>query len=428
MTTFSIDLAADRIVDARTRSYFDEVSRSYANGCYRSSLVMLWTVVICDLVYKLQTLRDMYGDKGAGALLDEVEKKQTASPNNPDWENYLLDEVAKRTKMLEASDHVRLQHLQKLRHLSAHPVLTAGDLLFQPSKDDVRAQIRMALEALLLRPPLFSKKIIGALINDISVNRAYLISRDRLKSYVEARYLPNMPTAIERELFRTLWKFCFKLNNADAQTNRQVNLDMLAILYVRNSGEVRKTIDDDRAFFSNVGPDVQPLDSLIGFLNEHAALHASLNADAHVMIDARIEADINNRAKASFKSPTFADHLTELEAQESRVLAKLEEVVWKDLLQMAKSEGCLLFVQRIGIKVYVNSPGFDAADRRFACFIEPLLQDFVADNLEDLLGGIETNSQTYGRGRASYDHPKVKEVADTHGVSTARYVNFSRSL
>jgi hypothetical protein len=157
-------------------------------------------------------------------------------------------------------------------------------------------------------------------------------------------------------------------------------------------------------------------------------LYASLNGDAHVLIDARVEADINNRAKANFISATFADHLMGLETLESRVLSRLDDAVWAGLVASADADGCLRLVQRIGIKVYVNSPGFDAADRRFARFIELLLPDFHPDNLADLLGGIEANSQTYGRGRASYDHPKVKEVADTHGLNTAIFANFSRSL
>jgi hypothetical protein len=51
-----------------------------------------------------------------------------------------------------------------------------------------------------------------------------------------------MPRAIELELFRTLWKFCFKLNNAETQANRKINIETLAILYNRNAGAIR----DDR--------------------------------------------------------------------------------------------------------------------------------------------------------------------------------------
>lgn len=165
---------------------------------------MLWTVVVCDLVYKLQTLRDMHGDAGAKSLLTDVEAKQKANPTSHDWEVYLLDEVFSRTNLLEPGEHVQLQGLQKLRHLSAHPVLTGTDLLFHPTKEAVRAQIRTALEAVLLKPPLFSKRIVTALVMDVATNKALLISKSTLKSFLDARYFPNMAAPVELELFRAL--------------------------------------------------------------------------------------------------------------------------------------------------------------------------------------------------------------------------------
>jgi len=428
MSGFSIDLAADRIVDPRTRSYFEEVTKSFANGCYRSSLVMLWSVVVCDLVYKLQKLKDLYGDATAEVLLDDVEKKRVANPHSPDWEGYLLDEVAKRTKMLEVSEHIQLQNLQKLRHLSAHPVLTAADLLFQPTEEDVRAQIRLALEALLLKPPLFSKKMIGTLVADIGANRAQLISRDKLKAYIEARYLPNIPLAIELELFRTLWKFCFRLNNADAEANRRVNCDSLAILYARNGGAIRKMLADDRAAFSNIGPDIQPLDSLIEFLAEHPELHATLDSAAHVHVQARLDADVNNRAKATFRAGNFSTHLTLLGTETTSSLFKINDTVWTKLVADAGVEGCLEAAQQIAVKVYVESVSYNEADERFAKFIEPMLPKFTAASMTELLEGIEGNQQTYGRSRASFDHPQVKTAATALGVSTSSYRCFERAL
>ncbi|WDF75255.1 hypothetical protein [Novosphingobium sp. KACC 22771] len=421
MTGFSIDLAADRIIDTRTRDYFAEVTRSFSNECYRSSLVMLWTVVVCDLVYKLQTLRDLYGDASAATLLTDVETKRLANPTSPDWEAYLLEEVLKRTKMLEISEHAQLRHLQQLRHLSAHPVLSGTDLLFRPTKEDARAQIRMALEALLMKPALFSKKIVDTLVTDIATNKAVLISREKLKAYLEARYLPNMPLATERELFRALWKFCFKLNNAHTQANRQINLDTLSILYARNSAAMRAMIDGDRLAFSNVGPDSEPLDALILFLAEHAELYASLDASAQVLVGGRLIADIDNRVRARFTTPDIAAHLAALLAEDAEDLAMMTEPVWKNLLDGAEAEGLVDEAIRIAVKVYGKSKSYDAADKRFSRFIEPILPKLTVSTLTELLVLCEDNSQTYGRSRATYDHPQIKEVASALGVSLAPY-------
>ncbi|MGY8704592.1 hypothetical protein RAD16_02455 [Bradyrhizobium sp. 18BD] len=428
MSGFSIDLAADRIVDSRTRAYFEEVARSFSNECYRSSLVMLWTVVVCDLVYKLQTLRDLYGDTSAGKLLTDVETKRTASPNSPDWEIYLLDEVAKRTKMIEASDHIQLQNLQKLRHLSAHPVLATGDLLFRPTKEIARAQIRLALEALLLKPALFSKRIIDTLVEDIAANKAVLISREKLKAYLEARYLPNMPRAIELELFRVLWKFCFRLNNPDAQANRKINADTLAILCNRNAVAIRDMLDNERTTFSNVGPDSEPLDALIDFLINHAKLYGSLDLAAQILVEGRLAADINNRAKAWFKAPNMTAHLDALHAEPSNELAKMDDGVWSQLLTDAVSHGAVESALRMAVKIYGESGSYDAADLRFARFVETALPLFTVATMTELLKAIEDNSQTYGRGRSKSDHRKVKGVADELKIDTVPYKEFTNSL
>lgn len=428
MSAFSIDLAADRIVEPRTRAYFEEVSRSYANECFRSSLVMLWTVVVCDLVYKLQTLRDLHNDTAAGKLLDDVEKKRGANPNSPDWEIYLLEEISKRTKMLETSEFVQLQNLQKLRHLSAHPVLTAADLLFRPTKEDVRAQIRMALEAVLLKPALFSKRVIDTLVEDIAANRALLISREKLKAYLEARYLPNMPLAIELELFRVLWKFCFRLNNADTEANRSINSDALAILFNRDPVAVRAMIGAERAVFSNVGPDAEPLDALVAFLADHGELFGLLDPAAQILVDGRLEADINNRARGRFKSPDMAAHLDALLAEDHRELAKLDEAVWSELLADAVGEGQADGAVRLAIKAYTKSRSYDAADARFGQFVEPALPHFTTVTMTELLTGIEDNGQTYGRGRATLDHRQIGDVAEALGVDTAEFTEFTKSL
>lgn len=60
---FSIDHNSDLIKDDRTRSYFEEVKSSFTIvGNYRSAVVMLWSVVVCDLVFKLQRLAEIHGD------------------------------------------------------------------------------------------------------------------------------------------------------------------------------------------------------------------------------------------------------------------------------------------------------------------------------------------------------------------------------
>ena len=84
MENYSIESAIERIDDPRTREYFLEVYSSYSNGNYRSAIVMLWSTVICDLVYKLQNLRDIHNDATALDIIAYIEKKQKSNSKSPD--------------------------------------------------------------------------------------------------------------------------------------------------------------------------------------------------------------------------------------------------------------------------------------------------------------------------------------------------------
>ncbi|MEF1219159.1 hypothetical protein REH76_15410, partial [Photobacterium damselae] len=73
---FSLETQKRKIYDKRTKRYFEEVYKGYANGCFRSATVMLWSVVVCDLIFKLQELKDLYSDSAAEKILKEIEKMQ----------------------------------------------------------------------------------------------------------------------------------------------------------------------------------------------------------------------------------------------------------------------------------------------------------------------------------------------------------------
>jgi hypothetical protein len=158
---------------------------------------MLWTVVISDLIYKLQQLKDLYQETGAKSILKEVEEKQMKAPNSSEWENYLVEQVNSRTHLLEPADFEHLQTLRKLRHLSAHPTLSGTNLLFSSNKETVRALIRNSLEGVLLKPPIFSRKIVDEFIKDLALKAELLPDTESLKQYLEAKYFKNLHPSVE---------------------------------------------------------------------------------------------------------------------------------------------------------------------------------------------------------------------------------------
>ena len=61
----------------KTREYFKEVISSYAIGNYRSANVMLYSIAICDILFKLQELVDMYNDSVAAEILSSYKNDFT---------------------------------------------------------------------------------------------------------------------------------------------------------------------------------------------------------------------------------------------------------------------------------------------------------------------------------------------------------------
>lgn len=428
MGEFSIELSAEKIVDSRTKSYFTEVLSSFINGHHRSAVVMLWSVVISDLVYKLQELRDLYQDPIATSILESVQAKQTANPTNPDWEPYLLDEVNSRTQFFEAGEHQHIVAIHKLRHLSAHPVLSSAHLLLEPNKETARAAIRNALESVLLKPPVFSKRVVINLIQDLAARKALLPDAASLRMYLDAKYLRNLHPSVKLELIRTLWKFCFRLTNADADANREINLRALTVVHDREPLDFRNLIRENAEQFSEVAAGGAPLIAAVQFLAKCEGIYPTLTNAAKVPIAAFARTDINLFAGASYINDSLAAHIEELKALPSDQLLPLNDESWEALMAKAEQEGIKQEALSIAVKLYGSAGGFNTADSVFARFIRPNAADLDATRVNELLAGIEGNNQTYWRGRARADHPLIKARADELGIDLTPYRNFRESL
>jgi hypothetical protein len=123
MLEFSLENLSEKIHYGQTKDYFQEVLSSYHNGNYRSAVVMLWSVAVCDIVYKLQYLVDLYEDAVAKSILDELTTLQNHDSKSSSWELKLIEHTHEHTNLLDNSEYENLRYLQKQRHLSAHPIL-----------------------------------------------------------------------------------------------------------------------------------------------------------------------------------------------------------------------------------------------------------------------------------------------------------------
>jgi hypothetical protein len=411
MSDFSIELAAEQIPDARTKEIFGEVFQAFAVGNYRSAVVMLWTVVICDLIYKLQELRDLYNDQTAKDILDEVAAKQRANPKSPDWEAQLVKAVAERTQLLSVPEFQEVSNLQLYRHMSAHPVLNTVELLYRPNKETVRAYIRNMLEAVLLKPPILSKKIVDNLVEDLAAKRDLLLDDAALQKYLEARYLANLNPEVENTVFRALWKFAFNLSNPDTDINRDINAQATSILYRRRPRDIEAHIASNQAYFSQIGAGA-PLQSLVGFLSEHPRVYQLLNDAAKMPIQALTNQNLDFYAISWFLSADVRHHILDIRSRAEQERRAISVPYWYRIAKVAEAENCLSELISLGVSLYVLSGSFDTANIRFDTYLEPYLDKFESIHCIALLDGAEHNDQIHSlwRNRARKEIQKILET------------------
>lgn len=408
---FSIELAAEKIYDSRTKEYFQEVLSSYTNGNYRSAVVMLWTVVVCDLIYKLQNLRDIYNDTAAEAILNLIEQKQKDNSKSSDWEADLLHQVRTRTELLDNAEEQNLQNLLKNRHLSAHPVLSQAALLFRPNRETVRSLIRNTLEGVLLKPPILGKKIVTEFVVDLAAKQDVLPDDQSLKHYLVARYLRNLRPTIENYLFRELWKFVFQVTNSDTNKNRDINFRSLKIIYARRKNELKQYIQEHQEFFSKVVKE-EPLKYLVDFLSDNPSIYGFLKDDARILIKNSVESDIDLYAIAIFLNDDVKEHLEEVGKRTIDKEEKISDDSWIKFCKIAEEYNHIDLVLDIAVKRYGNSGSYMSAYKLFETFIEPILELFDKEHLLKLLDVIESNNQIHDGKYALKDHEKVKKRCD----------------
>ncbi|HHC6826529.1 TPA: hypothetical protein ACN33Q_004779, partial [Vibrio parahaemolyticus] len=161
MKNYELESLKEKIHFGKTQDYFEEVMMAYQIGAYRSAVVMLWSVAVSDVIYKLQYLVDLYNDGAANDILESVRSIQNEDARSSSWELGVIDQVFSNTKLIDSAEYENLRYLQKQRHLCAHPVLKDNLDLHTPNKETVRALIRNTLEGLLSKPPFYTSKVIS---------------------------------------------------------------------------------------------------------------------------------------------------------------------------------------------------------------------------------------------------------------------------
>jgi hypothetical protein len=325
----------------------------------------------------------------------------------------LIDDVHKKTQLLDTAEYENLRYMQKQRHLCAHPILNSERELHSPKQETVRSLLRNTLEELLLKPPFYTQRIMRELLEDISESAAVLNTRKKVKKYVESKYFSRTTPTVELNIFRSMWKLVFKLENENCNKNRTINLHVLEVLSSRNIGRLPETINGDKDYYSNISPTGIPLSFLVFFLSKNSSLFPLFSDDARLKIEHCIENDPIGKTIGWFVKSSLETHANDLEAWiKSAEHPSFTPDQFDVVLQISDSDEWQERFCELVSTYYAASHNYDQADSRFKESIPKHINLFNKASIIYLATLIENNGQCYSRGKARQDYEIIKSRID----------------
>lgn len=417
----------EEIYFAKTKEYFQEVMSSYSIGNYRSATVMLYSVAICDLLFKLQELKDMYNDTVASEILAEVDKSRNSNDNKSKskWEKELVDNIKDKTDLLDLEAYTNLNHLYDHRNLSAHPALNDNYELVAPSKETTIANIKNILKDILVKPPIFIKSIVNTLTEDLKGKTALYANEERkLEVYLNNKYFSKMSKSMKLATLKALWKFCFRLpDDENCQNNMIINRKSLKVLISGFEQDAVDYIKENNHLFS-VASDEKCQMNLTVLLSEFPFIYEVLDIDTKLQIDTMVEKDARAKALAWFKYKTANNHFAHLKTISH---IRLEAPIINRMFSHYSDIGEIKALIDFFIWYYGESRGFDSADARFKLVIEPYLDRLSASQFERIIESTNANRQIWDRGLAYSANNKIVSAAKdvlSDSFDYSKYPNF----
>ena len=388
---------AEDIYFAKTREYFNEVLSNYANGNYRSAVVMLYSVAICDLLFKLQELADMYNDTIAVEILQEVEKCRNPGDNKSKsrWEKEFVDSIYAKTELLDLESYTNLNHLYDHRNFSAHPALNNRYELISPSKETTIALIKNILENILIKPPIFVKKVTDMLLEDLSEKKSiYQDEPEKLHEYLRRKYFDRMSDSMKKSTFRSFWKLCFCLpDDEECQRNRSINRRAMEFLFSDTNGLLDFMKSD--SMFAKTSPDDNCVMQLCILLAHYPQIYLVLSDDTKLQISALIAKNSTARIISWFTASSKAEHMQKM--IESSYFGKIDDSTITFVSGQYELSGDLPCFIDYCIEYFGSSGLFDTANERYWNAIRPFLGKMTRDQFLRLITVVNTNDQIYNR-------------------------------
>lgn len=416
--SIGIEEKAEKIESSATRYYFKEVYSCYANGNFRAAVVSLWSVLVCDAVYKTQKLFELTGDAWAKKKLAEIQKLQQENSKSSEWELELFEGFYANKKFIGIGEISNIRDIQKKRHLCAHPVLSEDNALYTPSKDSVKSMILNALDDFLTRVNYYGKDIFPILRDTLTENSEYYSELKNIKPLI-VKYCQRLTPSAIYHIFKDFYKFSFRLDDEDSVKYRRMNRSACYHLYneLKKHPALVQRMKEEKDFFENVSFRTNTLTYLFPFLSLNRDLYDIFSSEMRdrlkVLRDKENDEDLFYGLKITsmFSFKDADEYFGFLKEQLDNNTIKRFTIAECDFIfDVYHDIDCLEVVKGISISYAENSSTYDDADNRFDLILhESLLNYFSVDELNRLIDCFKTNSQIGNRRRGDIDKAKLQK-------------------
>lgn len=415
-----------QIYSNKTRDYFREVISSYDNKNFRSSTVMLYSLVICDILYKLQELHDMYDDKMAGKILATINKSRTSNDNKQksQWEKELIEQVKKETDFFDDDIYCNILHLYDHRNLSAHPALNKNYDLFSPNQETVAAHIRNMMEGVFIKPPIYITKVVDMLVEDLSDKKSlYEDDYEGLKKYLNNKYFSRMSEGMFSATFKAIWKFVYIIENTECLENAHINNKCLRIMLEAKPNWIFKNIDNNFEY-CNIKINEQTGIYIAALCCNVIGLYECFTEDLKTQLDSIwSKSDTLTYPLHWFKFSSFSEYVD--------YITTSAENLGETTIQDNVMERCLKYFIGIGrkndyisfcINYFAKSASYDSADYRFYKYIQPYISEMTKIQFDNYVEAVTNNDQIYARRKAYSDNTVImKKLIPLLGLKQDEY-------
>ena len=402
----------DKIYFSQSKKNFEEVVSCYSSGNYRAAVVLLYSIAICDMLLKLQELKDMYNDTVAAEILDFYESNRYQSTRSrSSWEKEFVDKVFEKTELLDLESLTHLNHLYDDRNFSAHPALNDNYELIRPSKETTLSHILNILDDILTKPPILIKNIVDTITEDLKEKKYVFDGNDKdLELYLNNRYYNKMTNAMKLKLFKAFWKFCFiKYDNQDCMDNIKINRKALAVL-IKSCDKSFYTLLKNESEMLTVAENDKCKNNLIVLLSDCEELYPYLSSITKLQLEKSINEEDALKCICWFKFGSFKDHLTYLYKEVDDIPGRPNGLV-EHMVEHYRNANMLSSLLDYFIHCFSLSRHFDTANWNFNYTIKPFLKEFTDKQFITLIEGVNSNNQIYDRKAAEDDNTDIVKYA-----------------